>query len=154
MARPIQNQVTEIIGDYGRGLERTLQGAFPGVLNIYSHHLSAQAPNIRTRPSRHPYSLDVTANIYQILQASPFEASIINPRLQSMGRQGGGPVGDDPDISGIIDVGGTRRGPRTAEGFIGRQIGDAYHLHAWRVATPYLFAHLEREIYTMRLING
>lgn len=56
------------------------------------------------------------------------------------------PVGPEPrrkqpknpnqDVSGYIDKGYNRSGPRKAEAFQTRRIGDSYHEHSWRVSLP------------------
>lgn len=172
MAETMTQQVTRWVDRYGRRLKRGFEQGFPGALQIYGKHLTAEAPNIVTRPSRHPYSQDVTAHIYTFSPRGPLSAILTNPRLAKLGGPPGAgrrrsgrvlaprgrrfrplPIGPDPrkvgasgdrDVSGYIDKGYGAGGARSAPGFRSRNIGDAYHLYAWRRARGDLDAYWRR----------
>lgn len=160
----MSQQVTRWVDRYGRRLTRAFEQGFPGALEIYGHHLTAEAPNIVTRPGDHPWSVDVTAHIYTFAMRGPLAATLTNPRLAKLGGPPGGggrrsgrvtaprgrrfrplPVGPDPkkrgasgdrDVSGFIDKGYGKGGARSSPGFRSRNIGDTFHAYAWRRARP------------------
>lgn len=123
----IAPQVSRWVDSYDRRLKDAMAASFPRVLSLYHDVLIEEAPARATRPGTHPHSRNETWKLYRFLMDGRHRAYLTNTRTSRKG---------DVEVSGYVDMGYTKAGPRKAKGFLSRGIGDSYSAWSWRKAQP------------------